>query len=85
MRPLVAFTLDRSPGSCDSICMDSDTPTPMHPSFNPGIAWAVASASAELHRQEMRRIQEARRLAALLEPEDTRPTVRVPAPDTFRW
>ena len=65
--------------------MDSDTPTPMHPNFNPDIAWAVASASAELHRQEMRRIQEARKLAALLEPEDMRPTVRVPAPDTFRW
>ena len=85
MRPLIAFSLEGIPGSCDDLDMDSNTPTPMHPSFNPDVAWAVASASAELHRQERRRIQEARRLAALLEPEDTRPTVRVPAPDTFRW
>lgn len=66
--------------------MDSSTPTPVITAFDPQHAWRAAALSAELHRQETRRRQEAQRIMAMMAPEDNRPTLPAPAAHgQFTW
>lgn len=58
--------------------MDSTKPTPRI-SFDPLAAWESARQRNRLAAIERRKVQEARKLAAMLRPEDTRPTIPAPA------